>query len=77
MKKPRTRVSRPAPPAPWRTANRGRSLSKPPAGGFTRTSIDFPDDLHVRLKIAAVHERRPMRELVEAAVVVWLNERGL
>ncbi len=49
------------------------SKAKPAAAGFIRSSFDLPEDLHERLKIAAVKERRPMRDLVEEAIVAKLD----
>ncbi len=49
------------------------SKAKPAAAGFIRSSFDLPEDLHERLKIAAVKERRPMRDLVEEAIVARLD----
>jgi hypothetical protein len=53
-----------------------RSKAKPPAVGFTRASFDLSDTLHERLKIAAVREKRPMRELVEEALASHLQKSG-
>jgi len=53
-------------------AERGRG-GKPPAQGFTRTSFDLSDALYEELKIRAVRERRPMRELVNDALLVYLE----
>ena len=47
---------------------------KPPAQGFTRTSFDLPNDLYEELKILAVRQRRPMRELVETALRGYIDE---
>ncbi len=52
------------------------SKAKPAAAGFIRSSFDLPEDLHERLKIAAVKERRPMRDLVEEAIVARLKTLG-
>ena len=52
------------------------SRAKFAAEGFTRTSFDLPDDLHERLKIAAVKEKRPMRELVVEAIRAGLDGSG-
>ncbi len=49
------------------------SKAKPAATGFIRSSFDLPEDLHERLKIAAVKERRPMRDLVEEAILAKLD----
>lgn len=52
------------------------SKAKPAAAGFIRSSFDLPEDLHERLKIGAVKERRPMRDLVEEAIVAKLDTLG-
>ena len=52
------------------------SKAKPAAEGYTRASFDLPEDLHQRLKIAAVQEKGPMRDVVEEAIQAWLAERG-
>ncbi len=51
-----------------------KTRGKLPAAGFIRSSFDLPEDLHERLKIAAVKQRRPMRDLVEEAIVARLQD---
>lgn len=48
--------------------------SRPPAEGTVRTSVDLPEDLHERLKIASVRERTTMRAALVEAVATWLEE---
>ena len=50
--------------------------SKEAAEGFTRASFDLPDDLHMRLKIAAAKSKLSMRELVQEGVENVLKTRG-
>lgn len=38
--------------------------------------VRLPAELHRRLKIASVHEERPMSELVADALVRYLEEEG-
>ena len=66
------------PPKPRKVRRKPKKASKakPAADGFIRSSFDLPGDLHERLKIAAVKERRPMRDLVEEAIVGRLQELG-
>ena len=52
------------------------SKAKPSAVGYTRASFDLPDDLHTRLKLAAVQEKGPMRDVVEEAIQEWLADHG-
>ena len=47
-----------------------------PAAGYQRMTFDLPEALYEQLKIAAVLERRPMRELFEEATREWLEMRG-
>ncbi len=60
---------------PRRARSKPKTVSKanPAAAGFIRSSFDLPEDLHERLKIAAVKERRPMRDLVEEAILTKLD----
>ncbi len=47
-----------------------------PAAGYQRRTFDLPEALYEQLKIAAVLERRPMRELLEEATRDWLEMHG-
>ncbi len=47
-----------------------------PAAGYQRRTFDLPEALYEQLKIAAVLERRPMRELLEEATREWLEMHG-
>ena len=47
-----------------------------PAAGYQRMTFDLPEALYEQLKIAAVLERRPMRELFEEATREWLEMHG-
>ncbi len=46
------------------------------AAGYQRRTFDLPEALYEQLKIAAVLERRPMRELLEEATREWLEMHG-
>ena len=50
--------------------------SRPPAEGTVRTSVDLPEDLHERLKIASIRARTTMRAALLEAVADWLDARG-
>ena len=54
-------------------AERGGGGAKLPAKGFTRASFDLADDLYEDLKILAVRERRPMREIVDQALRAYIE----
>lgn len=61
-----------------RREKKGKSAtSKEPAAGFTRASFDLPDDLHIRLKVAAAKAKMPMRDLVQEGIEVALRRLGL
>lgn len=47
--------------------------AKVAAQGFIRTSFDLPEDLYERLKIFAVRQRRPMRQVLEGALSEFLD----
>ena len=47
-----------------------------PAPGFMRTSLDLPDELYERLKIAALKERRTLREIIREGMTLWLQSKG-
>ncbi len=47
-----------------------------PAAGYQRMTFDLPEALYEQLKIVAVLERRPMRELLEEATREWLEMHG-
>jgi len=69
-KKPRKaapkRTPAPAKPTP-------RPGAKPAADGYQRTSLDLPNGVYERLKIAALMDRRPFREIIEQAAIEWLD----
>lgn len=60
---------------PERTPKARRLNSRPPATGTVRTSVDLPEDLHERLKIASVRSHTTMRAALLEAVVAWLEDR--
>lgn len=47
--------------------------SRPAATGFTRRTFDLRENLAHQLKIEAAKQDRPMRELVEEALVAYLS----
>lgn len=49
--------------------------SRPPATGSVRTSVDLPEDLHERLKIATIREKTTMRQAILEGVALWLESR--
>ena len=55
-------------------AERSRK-SKPAAEGMQRATFDLPVTFHKRLKLAAVQEERPMRDLVEEALASYLKTK--
>ena len=63
-----------SPPKPRRSKApaTGKAPQKGLAPGRTRCSIDLPDELYLRLKIAAARARRPMRALLEEALEAHL-----
>ena len=69
------------PPKTKKRSTKGRKArsgkSKPPAANMTRATFDLPNDFHERLKIAALREKRPMRELVQEALSSYLKRKRL
>jgi len=49
---------------------------KPAAPGFKRTSVDLPEDKLKAIKIQAINEGRPMRELVEDALDRYMKRKA-
>lgn len=46
--------------------------SRPAATGFVRRTFDLQEDLAHHLKVEAAKQDRPMRELVEEALIAYL-----
>lgn len=53
-----------------------RPGAKPAASGYKRTSVDFPEALYKRLKIAGIEEGRTLRAIIEQAATEWLERNG-
>lgn len=62
-------------PAARQVATAG-TKSKPPAGGFIRSTFDLPEDLHERLRMASAKTRIPMRLMVEEGLAHVLKKHG-
>ncbi len=63
--------------APKQGGAKPGSKANPAAEGMLRTTLDLPESFHQRLKIAAVRQKRPMRDLVEEAVRSYLESKSL
>lgn len=47
--------------------------AEPPAEKLVRFTVDLPEALHRRLKVAAMDQRTPMTEAAREAITSWLD----
>jgi len=62
-------------PRPKSTSRLITGQGRMPAAGFRRTSLDLPEELYKQLKIAALDERRSLREILVEGAIAWLKKR--